>query len=179
VRLRSLLFVPGDRRDRMDKALAGAADALILDLEDSVAEAGKAAARAAVADFITVARGHKPLLVRINPIGSPQWREDLSMAAAAGAAGVVLPKSEGAASVATVVAAWTGTAPACVLPIATETPRAIFALGSYVDVAASLLGLTWGAEDLSAAVGSLAAREDDGRYTPPYEHARTDRKSVV
>ena len=171
--LRSLLFVPGDRPDRMEKALAGAADALILDLEDSVAPSAKAQAREAVATFLARARGRKPLLVRINPLDGALWRDDLAAAAMGGADGIVLPKAEGAASVATVVAAWQGSRPLRVLPIATETPRALFQLSSYGEVAASLIGLTWGAEDLSAAVGAVAAREADGRYTPPYEHART------
>lgn len=171
--LRSLLFVPGDRPERMEKALAGAADALILDLEDSVAEAGKAAAREAVGAFIAASRGRKPLLVRINPVGGAHWRTDLAMADRSGADGIVLPKSESARTVGAVVADWQGAAPARVLPIATETPAALFGLGSYGEVSGSLIGLTWGAEDLSAAVGSLAAREADGRYTPPYEHARS------
>lgn len=86
--------------------------------------------------------------------------------------GLVLPKAEGAASVAALVAK-IGNAPAPpILPIATETPAAIFQLGGYGAARQQLAGLTWGAEDLSAAIGAVTAREADGSYTAPYEMAR-------
>ena len=168
MRLRSLLFVPGDRPDRMIKALGSGADALILDLEDSVAPARKAEARAAVVDFL---RGERPIpvLVRINPVGGPYANDDLVALREVRAEGIMLPKAEGAASI-HALASWTGLP---ILPIATETPAAIFVLGSYVDVRDRLLGLTWGAEDLPAAIGATAAREADGRYTPPIETVRS------
>ena len=168
MRLRSLLFVPGDRPDRMIKALGSGADALILDLEDSVAPARKAEARAAVVDFL---RGERPIpvLVRINPLGGPYANDDLVALREVRAEGIMLPKAEGAASI-HALASWTGLP---ILPIATETPAAIFVLGSYVDVRDRLLGLTWGAEDLPAAIGATAAREADGRYTPPIETVRS------
>jgi len=168
MRLRSLLFVPGDRPDRMIKALASGADALILDLEDSVAPARKAEAREAVVDFL---RGERPIpvLVRINPVGGPYANDDLVALREVRAEGIMLPKAEGAASI-HALASWTGLP---ILPIATETPAAIFVLGSYVDVRDRLLGLTWGAEDLPAAIGATAAREADGRYTPPIETVRS------
>ena len=168
MRLRSLLFVPGDRPDRMIKALASGADALILDLEDSVAPARKAEAREAVVDFL---RGERPIpiLVRINPVGGPYANDDLVALREVRAEGIMLPKAEGAASI-HALASWTGLP---ILPIATETPAAIFVLGSYVDVRDRLLALTWGAEDLPAAIGATAAREADGRYTPPIETVRS------
>ncbi len=169
MRLRSLLFVPGDRPERFDKAAASGADAIILDLEDSVAAQAKPAAREAVARYLSgpasVAR-----FVRVNPLGSEGLADDL--AAARGADGVMLPKAERAEDVATLVAAMGGHA-VPVLPVATETPLAVFALGGYRAVAAQLAGLTWGAEDLPAAIGAASAREADGRYTPPYEVVRT------
>ncbi len=169
MRLRSLLFVPGDRPERFDKAAASGADAIILDLEDSVAAAAKADARAAVARYLSgpasVAR-----FVRVNPLGSEGLADDL--AAARGADGVMLPKAERAEDVATLVAAM-GADAVPVLPVATETPLAVFGLGGYRAVAAQLAGLTWGAEDLPAAIGAASAREADGRYTPPYEVVRT------
>jgi citrate lyase subunit beta/citryl-CoA lyase len=168
MRLRSLLFVPGDRPDRMIKALGSGADALILDLEDSVAPARKAEAREAVVDFL---HGERPIpvLVRINPVGGPYANDDLVALREVRAEGIMLPKAEGAASI-HALASWTGLP---ILPIATETPAAIFVLGSYVDVRDRLLGLTWGAEDLPAAIGATAAREADGRYTPPIETVRS------
>ena len=173
MRLRSLLFVPGDRPDRMEKALGLGADALILDLEDSVAPAAKPAAREMVAAFLRTER-RATVFVRINPLDT-----DLSVADVAGLHGltpdaILLPKAEGAASVrllADRLAAAGIDAP--ILPIATETPAAIFQLGSYAGAGVRLAGLTWGAEDLPAAIGAATSREDDGRYTPPYEMVRS------
>jgi len=168
MRLRSLLFVPGDRPDRMEKALGSGADALILDLEDSVAPARKAEARAAVVDFLRRER-RIPLVVRINPLDSGYIDEDLVAFSTAPADAIMLPKAEGAAS----IRALAEKIMLPILPIATETPSAIFALGSYRDVADRLFGLTWGAEDLPAAIGATAAREADGRYTAPIETVRS------
>ncbi|GEM72603.1 citryl-CoA lyase [Sphingomonas aquatilis NBRC 16722] len=169
MRLRSLLFVPGDRPERFAKAAASGADAIILDLEDSVAIPAKAAAREAVARYLA-----EPAdlirFVRVNPLGSGDLDADL--AAARGADGVMLPKAEGAKDIAALVARM-GDAIVPILPVATETPRAVFALGGYDAVAERLAGLTWGAEDLPAAIGASAARESDGRYTQPYEVVRT------
>lgn len=169
MRLRSLLFVPGDRPDRMEKALASGADALILDLEDSVAPAAKGDARAAVAAFLARPAGSVARFVRINPLDSGMTADDL--AAARGADGIVLPKAAGGADVAALDALLSDAA-ARILPIATETPAAIFGLGSYAGCSPRLIGLTWGAEDLPAAIGAESSREADGRYTPPYEMVR-------
>ena len=169
MRLRSLLFVPGDRPERMDKARGLGADALILDLEDAVAAAVKSAARDAVRAFVARAAGQGPrLFVRVNPLDSSFIAGDVAALAGATLDGVVLPKAEGRASVARLRALLPGDYR--VLPIATETPRAIFTLGDYDG--AGLAGLTWGAEDLPAAIGATAAREDDGGYTDPYRMVR-------
>jgi len=169
MRLRSLLFVPGDRPDRMEKAARAGADALILDLEDSVAASQKATARAAVTAFLARADRPLPLLVRINPIDGADAKEDLAALRDVRPDGLVLPKAEGATSIHT-LSSWTG---APILPIATETPAAIFELGTYRSVTDRLLGLTWGAEDLPAAIGATTAREQDGRYTAPLETVRS------
>ncbi|MFA5970477.1 MAG: CoA ester lyase [Sphingomonas sp.] len=168
-RLRSLLFVPGDRPDRMAKAAASGADALILDLEDAVAQSAKIAAREAIAQFL---RGPRDcaLFVRVNPLDSGMIADDLAAVLPAGPDGIVLPKAEGAVSLAALDTLLTGET--MILPIATETPAAIFGLGSYGGVTQRLCGLTWGAEDLPAAIGAVTSREADGRYTPPYEMAR-------
>ncbi|KQN36692.1 citrate lyase [Sphingomonas sp. Leaf407] len=170
MRLRSLLFVPGDRGDRMEKALASGADALILDLEDAVLPAAKAAARDTTAAFLRLSDRPIPFYVRVNPLGSGMTADDVAAVLDARPDALVLPKAEGAMSVAALSALAPGVP---ILPIATETPAAIFALGSYAQVAGSLAGLTWGAEDLPAAIGATSAREADGRYTPPYELARS------
>lgn len=168
MRLRSLLFVPGDRPDRMEKALGSGADALILDLEDSVTADRKAAAREAIAAFLDHART-LPLFVRVNPLDSGLCEEDVAAVLHARPDGLLLPKAEGATDVAR-LAALAPDVP--ILPIATETPKAIFGLGSYSEVSKHLIGITWGAEDLPAAIGASASREPDGSFTPPYELAR-------
>jgi citrate lyase subunit beta/citryl-CoA lyase len=173
MRLRSLLFVPGDRPDRMEKALRSGADALILDLEDAVAPEAKPAARGHVLDFLT-ANPDAPLWVRINPLDSQDSLEDLAAIAGGQPAGIVLPKAEGGASVRELserLAAF-NIVHAGILAIATETPAAMFQLGSYGGLG-RLAGLTWGAEDLPAAIGASTSREEDGSFTPPYQLARS------
>ena len=164
MRLRSLLFVPADRPERFAKAAASGADAIILDLEDSVAPDARPAARGHVAAFLADRPGNLTVLVRVNPVGGEDIGADL--AAAAGADGILLPKADGAAIVRAL--------PPCppVLPIATETPAAIFRLGEYGTVADRLFALTWGAEDLPAAIGAATSREEDGSYADPYRVVR-------
>jgi citrate lyase subunit beta/citryl-CoA lyase len=173
MKLRSLLFVPGDRPDRMAKALGSGADALILDLEDAVAPAAKPEARRAVAGFLDANRTAK-LWVRVNPLDSPDCDKDLAALLPAHPDGIVLPKAEGGASVAELSRRLTerGNAATRIMAIATETPAAIFQLGSFGHQK-RLVGLTWGAEDLPAAIGAATSREEDGQYTPPYELARS------
>ena len=173
MRLRSLLFVPGDRPDRMEKALRAGADALILDLEDAVAPSAKPEARRNVAEFLNSHSSAK-LWVRINPLDSDESDRDLAAILSSHPDGIVLPKAEGGASVVELTRRLTerGNATSRILAIATETPAAMFQLGSYGG-AKRLAGLTWGAEDLPAAIGAATSREPDGRFTPPYELARS------
>jgi citrate lyase subunit beta/citryl-CoA lyase len=177
MRLRSLLFVPGDRPERFEKAAASGADAVILDLEDSVSLANKESARASIVNYLSGARSTFTL-VRVNPLDSHLTAADLAAVIAARPDAIMLPKADGASSIAqldTILrseGADEASLPA-VLPIATETPQAIFTLGSYRDVKERLLGLTWGAEDLPAAIGASTSREEDGSYTAPYQLARS------
>ena len=159
MKLRSLLFVPGDRPDRMEKALTAGADALILDLEDSVLPERKAEARRAVADFLARAARLCPCSCASIPYTSETADADLAAVMPARPAGIVLPKAEGGASLAELDRRLTGygAMETLILPIATETPHAIFALGSYGGVSGRLCGLSWGAEDLPAAIGASAA----------------------
>lgn len=165
---RSLLFVPGDRPDRFAKAASSGADAVIVDLEDAVAPERKPFARDAVREWLAQLPA-LPTLVRINPLTSGLSSADCAALADTHATALVLPKAQGAADVSTL--ATLSALP--VLPIATETPAAIFALGSYASVAERLIGLTWGAEDLPAAIGATAARLPDGDYTPPLALVRS------
>jgi len=169
--LRSLLFVPGDRPERFAKAAASGADAIILDLEDSVAPERKAQARADVLAWLQGERS-VPTIVRVNPVDSAAINEDFPCLRAGRPDAVMLPKAEGAGSIRLLDERLAG-ASAPIIPIATETPQALFELGSYRQCANRLAGLSWGAEDLPAAIGAGTAREPDGRYTPPYELARS------
>jgi citrate lyase subunit beta/citryl-CoA lyase len=173
VKLRSLLFVPGDRPDRMEKALGVGADALILDLEDAVAPEKKPEARRRVAEFVS-ANPSANLWVRINPIDGAEAGKDLDAVLPAHPHGIVLPKAEGGASVQELARrlSLSGNIAAQIIAIATETPAAIFQLGTYGGIK-RLAGLTWGAEDLPAAIGAATSREEDGSFTPPYELARS------
>lgn len=177
MRLRSLLFVPGDRPERFEKAAASGADAIILDLEDSVSLSNKEQARAAIADYLSGER-QTFTLVRVNPLDSHFTAADVAAVVGARPDAIMLPKADGASSIAqldTILrseGAVDASLPA-ILPIATETPQAIFTLGSYREVKDRLLGLTWGAEDLPAAIGASTSREADGSYTAPYQLARS------
>ena len=176
MRLRSLLFVPGDRPERFAKAAASGADAIILDLEDSVSLANKESARAAIADYLAGER-EVITLVRVNPLDGHMTAADVAAIAAARPDAIMLPKAEGAPSIQqldTILrseAARDASLPP-ILPIATETPAAVFTLGSYREAKERLVGLTWGAEDLPAAIGATTSRNEDGSYTAPYEVAR-------
>ncbi len=170
MRLRSLLFVPADRPERFGKAAASGTDAIILDLEDSVAPSRKAfardAVRAALGEPADVIR-----LVRINPLDADHLPDDIE--AARGADAIMLPKAAGMATVAALVEAYGPEDCPPILPIATEVPAAIFTLGEYAAVSDRLCGLTWGAEDLPAAIGAATSREADGHYTDPYRMVRS------
>ncbi|MFN3619983.1 HpcH/HpaI aldolase/citrate lyase family protein [Sphingorhabdus sp.] len=178
MKLRSLLFVPGDRPERFAKAAASGADAIIIDLEDSVGVDRKIVAREAAAEYLSGDRP-VPVFVRVNPQDSHLTHDDLASVLPFLPNGIVLPKAKGARSVnwlraeaAAVADSPDGEAPP-IMPIATETPGAVFDLGTLREVAQYLAGVSWGAEDLPAAVGAATSREADGRYTAPYEMVRS------
>lgn len=175
---RSYLFVPADSERKIMKASEAGADALILDLEDSVAPAARPAARELVRDHLV---GAESAWVRINPIDSDDASADLEAVMPAAPAGIVLPKSRGAADALALAAELddlekqhsiepgrTG-----IIVLCTERPEALFNLGGYAGATPRLSALTWGAEDLSAAVGASSNRDADGRWLPPYELARS------
>jgi citrate lyase subunit beta/citryl-CoA lyase len=171
---RSWLFAPGDQPAKMAKASTSGAGAVILDLEDSVAETSKPAARSAAAEFLAARDANGPQLwVRINPLSTAHATADLAAVLPHGPNGIVLPKPDGPQDVVRLardlhrIEAEAGLAEGSVriLPIATDTPASIFALGGYGVVGPRLIGLTWGAEDLPAAVGALVNRHPDGSFT--------------
>ena len=181
--LRSLLFTPGDSLKKIEKGAAGPADALILDLEDSVAEANRPDARRLVHDFLAAhrERTRQQLWVRINPLDTPDARLDLAAVIAGRPDGIVLPKVHSSTDVTTLSHYLDALEPAFdvpvgsvrILPVATETAQAIFALGTYAGASPRLLALTWGAEDLAAAIGASANRDASGRLEFTYQMARS------
>ncbi|MBV8796318.1 MAG: CoA ester lyase [Hyphomicrobiales bacterium] len=181
MRLRSLLFVPGDSERKFARARDCGADALILDLEDSVALSEKANARARVAALIeTEPKRAWSFFVRVNALDTGLALDDLAAVVKPGVDALLIPKVNGAADLERIahyleaLEARTGMGPAAVklATVATETPQAMFALGSYAPAHPRLIALTWGAEDLSAAVGATDNKEPDGSWTFPYQLAR-------
>ena len=177
---RSFLFVPADSERKLASAGDSDADALILDLEDSVQADARPAARENAASVLS--SGAAPdLWVRINPLNTADALDDLKAVMPVGPAGIVLPKPEGAsdanqlAKLLEVMEQDAGLDPGQtkILPIATERPGALFRMHEYTEATPRLMGLTWGAEDLSAAVGANANKYDDGKWLPPYELARS------
>ncbi|MCC6920165.1 MAG: CoA ester lyase [Alphaproteobacteria bacterium] len=172
---RSILFIPADSEKKFAKGLESGAAALVLDLEDAVAEANKPEARRLALHFLT-SRPHprRPeLWVRINPLNSGLMLDDLAAIMPGAPEGVLLPKPDSAQHLVTLdhylsaFEAASRLAPGStrILPIATETPASVFNLGSYAGASKRLAALTWGAEDLPAAIGATASRWPDGSYT--------------
>jgi citrate lyase subunit beta / citryl-CoA lyase len=181
--MRSLLFVPADSAKKLDKGMTSGADALIVDLEDSVALDGKARARQSAAAFLKDALAAKPrpyLVVRVNGLTTGLTDADLDAVAPAKPDAIMLPKAEGGASVIHADAKLTVREATSGLPdghikivaIATETAAALFLAGTFAGSSARLTGLTWGAEDLSAELGAQANRDAQGRFLDPYRLAR-------
>lgn len=181
MRLRSLLFVPGDSERKFAKARGVGADVLILDLEDAVAPSMKDAARARVASLLEdTASRDWTFFVRVNPFDSELTETDLAAVVKPGLDGVLIPKANGAADIVRIgeiLDRLEASAGMCagtvrIAVVATETPAAMFALGSYAPSHPRLVGMTWGAEDLAAAIGATANKEADGQWTEPYRLAR-------
>ena len=176
--MRSMLFVPGDSLRKFQKARTGTADVLILDLEDSVAAAGKVAARDTVRQMLDD-RGGKSAFVRVNAFDTGLTVADLAAVTAARPDGIVLPKSESVRDVerlSTLLDAFEaahGIAPGTIgiVAIATETARSLFGLQSYTEAGPRLRGLMWGAEDLAASLGA-SSNKAAGRYHSPFIQAR-------
>ncbi len=175
---RSYLFVPADSEHKLEKAASAGADALIIDLEDSVTPAARPAAR-------ELARKHVARLdnvwVRINPLHTSDAEKDLASVMPSAPAGVVLPKPRDGGDAQRLGRMLDdleeehglSAGQTRILPICTERPDAMFALSSYVGATPRLDALSWGAEDLSTVLGASATRDRDGNWLPPYELART------
>lgn len=181
--MRSLLFVPGDSERKLAKGASCGADVLILDLEDSVGHDRKPAAREITRAYL---EGRPPgarrvrLYVRINSLETPYWGDDLAGVMPGRPDGIMLPKPRHGEDVHQLSVALThaevavgqSTGTTRIIPIATEVPVSLLNMASYVGASSRLEGLTWGAEDLAAEIGSHTNREADGTYTSPFRLAR-------
>ncbi|MBL4757989.1 MAG: CoA ester lyase [Rhizobiales bacterium] len=179
--MRSWLFVPGDSEKKLAKSLGSGADAVIIDLEDSVAPDNKGNARKITAAFLQDAKDDGPTFwVRVNALDTGLTDDDLKAVMDARPAGIMLPKTLSGADVThldaklTVLEALNNIEDGTTLisAVATETAASLFTLGTYQGASKRLSALTWGAEDLSADLGAQTSRNDDGGLTDPYRLAR-------
>lgn len=181
--LRSMLFVPGDSDRKLARGGSSSADALILDLEDSVAPDRTEIARGMVRAYLDARpdRSRQQLWVRINPLSTDKALPDLAAIVGGAPDGIVLPKPDSADDVVllghylTALEQREGISSGRIriIPVATETARAVFALGTYAGCSTRLAGITWGAEDLSAALGASTNKVASGAYAFTYELARS------
>ena len=182
--MRSLLFVPADGGSKLDKAVASGADAVIVDLEDSIAPERKDSARVAALDFLKRAGAAKQrprLLVRINGLDTGMTDADLDAIVTGRPDAIVFPKAEGSASVVHLDAKLTAREAIAgvpegyikILAQGVESAAGLFAAGTFRGASVRLIGLTWGPEDLSTELGAEANRNTQGELTDPYRLARS------
>jgi citrate lyase subunit beta/citryl-CoA lyase len=182
--MRSLLFVPADSGKKLDKAMASGADAVIVDLEDSIAPEGKAQARESALAFLKEAAktANRPrLLVRVNGLDTGMMDDDLDAVVPGVPDAILFPKAEGGAGVIHVDAKLTAREAVAglaegqikILAQTVESAAGFFSAGSYRDCSARLIGMTWGPEDLASEIGAEANRDETGRLTEPYRLARS------
>jgi citrate lyase subunit beta/citryl-CoA lyase len=169
--LRSLLFVPADSEKKLAKSKLSPADALILDLEDSVAPENRIKARGLARDFLKDTH-RQSIWVRINPVSSPDFVADMEAVVASAPAGLIVPKPDGPQDLLKLDAhlmtletkAGLPQRSIKLLPVATETPTAVLSLQDYRNAPPRLAALSWGAEDLAAAMGAATNRDDNGEF---------------
>ena len=184
--MRSWLFVPGDSVKKLSKVAGCGADVVIVDLEDAVAPQAKEAARPLACEWLVAHReaiqgGAFQRWVRINALDTPLWREDLAAVMPGAPEGIMVPKASGPEQLQTLAAELyeleqrhgLATGSTKLLPLVSETPAAALGIPAYVGASLPrLAGLTWGAEDLSAAIGASRKRDDSGRWTDPFRFVR-------
>lgn len=181
--MRSWLFVPGDSQVKLDKIAGLSADVVIVDLEDAVAPPAKPAARMLAKSFL---QNHGPASgfgrwVRINPLDTPLWREDLAAVMPGRPDGIMVPKAAGPEQLNALAAELhqfeqrNGVQPGTtrIVPLVSETPAAALGIASYAGATQPrLAGLTWGAEDLSAAIGASRKRDARGQWADTFRFVR-------
>jgi citrate lyase subunit beta/citryl-CoA lyase len=182
--MRSYLFAPGDQPRKLEKAIGSGADAVLIDLEDSISTERKAEARQSATAFLREVHGvaNRPrLFVRVNGHETGLIDDDLDVVMAGKPDGILLPKAVGGVSVTHLDAKLTAREAIHNIPdgstrimvLATETAAAMFVAGTYQGSSPRLMGLTWGAEDLSAELGAETNRDRDGHFLDPYRLARS------
>lgn len=183
---RSWLFVPGDSAKKLAKGPETGAHALIVDLEDAVAPSAKAEARRVTREWLDAHRKQVTMRkqvhwVRINAVDTGLWRDDLAAVLPGAPAGIMLPKAEGPEQVRMIAAEiyeleqknGIPVGQTKILPLVSETPRAALTIGAYADAPMPrLAGLTWGAEDLGAALGAGRKRDENGLWTDAFRFVR-------
>lgn len=180
--IRSWLFVPGDSEDKLGKVAASGADAVIVDLEDAVAEANKPTARGLAREWL-VSQGAAEFepWVRINALDTPLWRDDLAAVLPGKPRGIMVPKASGPEQLQLLAAelyelegrAGVPTGSTRIVPLVSETTQASLGIAAYANAQnLRLAGLTWGAEDLSAAIGAQRKRDAQGQWTDVFRYIR-------
>jgi citrate lyase subunit beta/citryl-CoA lyase len=184
--IRSWMFVPGDSERKLDKAPGCGADVVIVDLEDAVAPGAKEAARSLTRDWLAARDRDAPgpqYWVRINPLDTPLWQYDVEAVLAARPAGLMVPKAAGPEQLRRLVTLLYELEPrnsivpgtTCLLPLVSETPQAANSISAYGQPGLELprlAGLSWGAEDLSAAIGASRKRDARGIWTDLFRMVR-------
>lgn len=181
------MFVPGDSERKLAKVASTGADVVIIDLEDAVADANKAAAREMALEWL---KAHRTQVtsgpaqnhwVRINALDTPHWRDDLAVVMRGAPAGIMVPKAQGPDQLQLLNAELYELEQAngiennatTILPLVSETPASAISIVHYADASVPrLAGLTWGAEDLSVAIGASRKRDDEGRWTDAFRMVR-------
>lgn len=185
---RSWLFVPGDSLRKLAKAPASGADAIIVDLEDAVAAEAKREARANAIEWLGTHRQQVSTRkfqrwVRINPLDSPLWREDVAAVLRGAPEGLILPKAAGPEDVQQLAAELyeqegrngVPTGSTKIIPLVGETARAALTIANYATASLPRLGgLMWGAEDLSAAIGASRKNTEDGGWSDAFRLVRAN-----
>jgi citrate lyase subunit beta/citryl-CoA lyase len=185
--MRSWLFVPGDSDNKLDKVVGYGADVVIVDLEDAVAPNEKPRARILARRFLEthgqslLAGDRRALWVRINPLDTPLWREDLAAVLPGKPDGIMVPKAAGPEQLQVLAAELYEAEPrhgiqagsTQILPLVSETPAAALGIPNYANAPLPrLAGLTWGAEDLSAAIAASRKRDANGNWTDTFRMVR-------
>ncbi len=177
--MRSFLFVPGDSLRKFESAKKTAADALILDLEDSIAADGKANARKITREMLDARNPAQKMYIRVNALDTDMTLLDLAAVIPGRPDGIVLPKCAGSPDVnklavyldAFEVASGIAIGTTRIVTVASETARAVIKLMDFENMSPRLWGMMWGAEDLAASLGATRNRTG-GRFNSPFVLAR-------